>query len=143
MSKHLVYAGYGPVEFLEKKSKLVGGVTTDFMVYKTLSTNMTILIPEKELSRKCRELVSKQEAKEIQDYLSDGESPKVSTQTWNRRYRQAQDSINDGNLREVAKVLKELTYLANSKELSFGERKMMDKAQDLINIEIDLVMTAS
>ena len=62
----------------------------------------------------------------------------ISAQTWNRRYRDYMEKIKTGSIFEVAIVLRDLFLLSVDKELSYGERKMMDTAKNLLVKEISL-----
>ena len=57
-------------------------------------------------------------------------------QTWNRRYRGFMDKIKTGSIYDVAEVLRDLYRLKTDKQLSFGERRMLDTARSLIVKEI-------
>lgn len=67
----------------------------------------------------------------------------IDTQTWNRRYREYNQKIKTGSLVEIAKVLRDLLALKGHKELSFGERRMLDTAQDLLVKEISIAKARS
>ena len=62
----------------------------------------------------------------------------VDTQTWNRRYREYTEKIKTGSPLEIAKVLRDLLVLKSDKELSFGERKMLDTARSLLVKELSI-----
>jgi CarD family transcriptional regulator len=61
---------------------------------------------------------------------------KIDTQTWNRRFREYSTKIKTGSVFEIAEVLRDLSVLSGEKELSFGEKKMLDMAQSLLVAEI-------
>ncbi|MGB1275287.1 MAG: CarD family transcriptional regulator, partial [Nannocystaceae bacterium] len=63
---------------------------------------------------------------------------KISTATWNRRYREYMEKIKTGSLLEIASVLRDLYLLKSDKELSFGERKMLDTARSLLVQELSI-----
>ena len=46
------------------------------------------------------------------------------------------DKIRTGSIYEIAEVLRDLMLLRYQKELSFGERKMLDTARNLIIKEL-------
>jgi CarD family transcriptional regulator len=48
------------------------------------------------------------------------------------------DKIKTGSVFELAEVLRDLFILREDKELSFGERKMMDTARSLLVKEISI-----
>ena len=62
----------------------------------------------------------------------------VEHQTWNRRYRDYMEKIKTGSLLHVAEVLRDLTLLKLDKDLSFGERKMLDTAKNLLVKELSI-----
>ena len=70
---------------------------------------------------------------------------KVETdqQTWNRRYREYTEKIKTGSILEIAKVLRDLFVLKGDKELSFGERKMLDTARNLLVKELSIARSHS
>ena len=60
----------------------------------------------------------------------------ISSQPWNQRYRDYMQKIKTGSVYEIAAVLRDLNVLSADKTLSFGERKMMDTARNLLIKEI-------
>ena len=62
----------------------------------------------------------------------------ADNQTWNRRYREYMEKIKTGSVYDVAEVLRDLYLLRVEKELSFGERKMLDTAKGLLLKELSI-----
>jgi CarD family transcriptional regulator len=62
----------------------------------------------------------------------------IDQQTWNRRYREYTEKIKTGSVLEIATVLRDLFVLKGDKELSFGERKMLDTARNLLVKELSI-----
>ena len=62
----------------------------------------------------------------------------IDKQAWNKRYREYLEKIKTGSVYEIARVLRDLFILKNGKDLSFGERKMMDTAKSLLIKEISI-----
>ena len=60
----------------------------------------------------------------------------IDKQTWNRRQRGFMEKIKTGSLFDVAEVYRDLFRLKSTKVLSFGERKMLDHAKQLIVKEL-------
>ena len=56
--------------------------------------------------------------------------------TWNRRYREYMEKIKSGSVFEIAEVLRDLIVLKREKELSFGEKNLLVKAEHLLAEEI-------
>jgi CarD family transcriptional regulator len=82
-----------------------------------------------------RQVINETEIREIFDILEET-TIGFDTQTWNRRYRGFMDKIKTGSIYDVAEVLRDLYRLKTSKQLSFGERRMLDTARSLIVKEI-------
>jgi CarD family transcriptional regulator len=89
-----------------------------------------------------REIISSAEADEVFKILRKKEKVVEST-TWNRRYREYMEKIKTGSVYEVAKVLRDLYLLKGEKDLSFGERKMLDTARALLVKEIAIAKEMS
>ena len=62
----------------------------------------------------------------------------VDNSTWNRRYREYMLKVKTGSLTEIAEVLRSLFLLKTRKNLSFGEKKMLDSCRELLVQEISL-----
>jgi CarD family transcriptional regulator len=58
---------------------------------------------------------------------------------WKGRYKEHVDLMKSGTIQDMALVLKSLYYLQLIKPLSFREKKMMEKAKELIVTEISEV----
>jgi CarD family transcriptional regulator len=128
--------GVGVIEAVENQT--VAGIDQDFYVMKILDNNMKIMIPTASSDNVgLRAIISKKEVEAVLDILKDREA-EIGTQTWNRRYRDYMEKIKTGSIHEVAVVLRDLYLLSVDKDLSYGERKMMDTAKNLLITEISL-----
>jgi len=128
--------GVGIIEAIETQS--IGGVNQTFYVMKILDNDMTIMIPTANCENVgLRSIISPEEVDKVLSILMERDI-KISSQTWNRRYRDYMDKIKTGSVFEVAAVLRDLYLLSDDKELSYGERKMMDTAKSLLIKEISL-----
>jgi CarD family transcriptional regulator len=74
-------------------------------------------------------------------YIGDGDVD-VSTD-WKGRYKEHLNLMKSGTLVDMATVLKSLYYLSLQKPLSFREKKMMEKAKELIVSEISEAVAVS
>ena len=50
------------------------------------------------------------------------------------------DKIKTGSIYEIAEVVRDLGNIQKGKELSYGEKRMMDKAQNMVFSELALTM---
>lgn len=88
-----------------------------------------------------RTLISKREITKIYKILTDkdGKSAQQNgNQSWNKRYREYSDKLKSGDIYEVAGVLKDINHLQKDKDLSFGEKRIMDSARSLLVKEISI-----
>ena len=131
-----VYPAHGVAEVVGLETREIGGNKTTFYILKILETGMKIMIPTRNVTAVgLREVISEEDVKEVYSILKSKEIA-VEGQTWNRRYREYMDKIKTGSVFEIAEVLRDLSLLKNSKDLSFGERKMLDTARQLLVKEL-------
>lgn len=135
---HAVYPGHGVGRISSIEYKEILGTKHEFYSVLILETGMKIMIPASNIkSVGLRPLISKDEAQKVVDILKD-KNVKIDTQTWNRRYRDYREKIITGSVYEIAEVLRDLYVLKVDKELSFGEKKMLDTAKNLLLQELNL-----
>jgi len=129
--------GVGVIESIQERE--VAGFQQSFYIMRLLDTDMIIMIPTRNASNiGLRTVIDRQAVNEIFEILRERPTC-LNQQTWNRRYRDYMDKIKTGSLFRVAEVLRDLTLLKLEKELSFGERKMLDTAKNLLVKELCLV----
>ena len=133
-----VYPAHG-VRVIEKiESKEISGCRQDFYVMRILDNNMIIMIPTTNVDHVgLRDIIAKTELPKLFTILKKRDVI-LDSQTWNRRYRDYMEKIKTGSVFEVAEVYRDLLILRYDKELSFGERKMLDTARTLLVKEISL-----
>lgn len=128
--------GVGVIESIETQT--VAGTDHSFYVMKIIENDMKIMIPTRSSANVgLRAIIDKTEVEKVMGILRDRDIA-ISAQTWNRRYRDYMEKIKTGSIFEVAVVLRDLFLLSVDKELSYGERKMMDTAKNLLVKEISL-----
>ncbi|MBW2137762.1 MAG: CarD family transcriptional regulator [Deltaproteobacteria bacterium] len=128
--------GVGVIERIE--SQEISGSKQDFYVMRILDSNMIIMIPTQNVdSVGLREIIPQKEVPKLYSILKKRDVT-VDNQTWNRRFREYMDKIRTGSVFEVAEVYRDLLMLKLEKDLSFGERKMLDTARNLLVKEISL-----
>jgi CarD family transcriptional regulator len=128
--------GVGVIEKIETHK--ISGHQQDFYVMRILDNNMIIMIPTKNVDNVgLRDIIGQTEVTKLYSILEDRDVT-LDSQTWNRRYREYMDKIKSGSAFEVAEVYRDLLILKLEKELSFGERKMLDTARNLLVKEISL-----
>ena len=128
--------GVGIIERIETQE--ISGFQQNFYVMRILENDMIIMIPTTNTDTVgLRELIGCSEVPKLYSILKKRDVS-IDNQTWNRRYREYMDKIKTGSVFEVAEVYRDLLILKLEKELSFGERKMLDTARNLLVKEISL-----
>lgn len=133
-----VYPAHGVGVIRAIESQRVAGINQTFYILEILGNSMRIMIPTASSEHVgLRSIVNKQEALEVIDILKD-RAIEIDSQTWNRRYREYMEKIKTGSIFEVAAVLRDLFLLSADKDLSYGERKMLDTAKSLLVKELSI-----
>ena len=138
-----VYPGQGVGEVLGIEHKEIAGQRMGFYVLKILENSMKIMIPINKVgSVGLRDIINSDEVAEVYSILKT-KAVAVDSTTWNRRYREYMEKIKTGSVFEIAAVLRDLYLLKYDKDLSFGERKMLDTARSLLVKELAIAKKVS
>jgi len=134
--------GVGRIESIE--SRTINGEKHDFYILKILENSMVIMIPTWNVdSVGLRNIIDATQVPEIYDVLRTKKDDIFDNQTWNRRYKEYMDKLKTGSLFDVAEVFRDLFLLKLIKDLSFGERKLLDTAKGLLLRELCTAKDAS
>jgi CarD family transcriptional regulator len=127
--------GVGVIERIENRE--ISGCQENFYIMRILENNMIIMIPSSNTQNVgLRELIDQTEVSKVFSILKNRDMYVDDNQTWNRRYRDYMDKIKSGSVFEVAEVYRDLSTIKQDKELSFGERKMLDTARSFNQISL-------
>jgi CarD family transcriptional regulator len=98
------------------------------------------MVPENKVdSVDIRKVIEEDEVDEVFDILRE-RNVSFDHGTCNRRYRAYVEKIKTGSIFEIAEVLRDLNLIRADKNLSFGERKMLDTARRLLVQELSVAM---
>jgi CarD family transcriptional regulator len=86
-----------------------------------------------------RRLISEEEVEEVYDILRERPT-KFDQQTWNRRQRKYKEKLNTGSIYDLGEIIRDLFLLRFTKPLSYGEKLMLDEAQELLVRELSIVL---
>jgi CarD family transcriptional regulator len=86
-------------------------------------------------------LIKKAEVKKVLEHLKHTEVKNASD--WKNRFKENSEKMRTGCIFEVADVLKSLSQLSINRILSFREKKMLDRARQLIVSELATVSDVS
>jgi CarD family transcriptional regulator len=129
--------GVGRIEAIESRD--INGGKHEFYILKIIENGMVIMIPTNNVkSVGLRDVIGKNDIPKVYEVIRKKKSHASDNQTWNRRYREYMEKIKTGSLYDVAAVFRDLFMLKLTKDLSFGERKLLDTAQSLLLKELSL-----
>jgi CarD family transcriptional regulator len=130
------YPVHGIAEVVGLEKRDIGAKATHVYILKIAESGLKIIIPTDNAEAVgLRAIMSVADVREVFSILR---STEVTTdhQTWNRRQREYMDKIKTGSAYEIAEVLRDLYLLRRHKDLSFGERRMLETARGLLVREI-------
>ncbi len=133
--------GVGRIESMERRA--VGNAVCDVFVMRILENDMLIMIPTQNIKEiGLRPLIKKSQVKKVYEVFKSPAKPSSSV-NWNRRHRDYMERVKTGSPFEVAAVMGELLAMRADKELSFGERKLLDMVKTLLVKELALAAEKS
>ncbi|HZX10039.1 MAG TPA: CarD family transcriptional regulator [Acidobacteriota bacterium] len=129
--------GIGIVEDIQKQ-KLYGEESRVFRL-RIVSNDTLVLIPFSSIREMgIRKLVSEEKIEKIYNFMRNGIVD--ISKNWKGRHKEHEELMKTGSLLDIAFVIKSLYYLNLTKPLSFREKKMMEKAKELLVSEISEVI---
>lgn len=128
--------GVGVIEDIE--SREFAGQSQNFYVLRIVGSDMRIMVPTGNVSNVgMRRLIDQKHITNVFDALAEPNDPgKIAS--WSRRQREYNDKLKTGDLLEVAEVLRDLYQISSAKELSYGEKKVLEQARKLLVTEVAL-----
>lgn len=138
-----VYPAHGVGEIVSIDKKNISNNQISFYVMRILGSDMTIMVPVanvEQVGLRC--IIPPRQVNEVYEILKQ-KNVSIDMSTWNRRYREYMKKIKTGSVFEIAEVLRDLYLLKNEKVLSFGEKKLLDTAKNLLVKEISIAKKRS
>ncbi|MFO7887039.1 MAG: CarD family transcriptional regulator [Eubacteriales bacterium] len=132
--------GAGVIESVEEKEVL--GEKKKYFIIKMPVNEMKLMIPVDNVENiGVRKIISNSEVKEVFDILK--EDSNLNKMNWNKRYRANMDRMKSGDIFEVARIVRSLTFRDQEKGLSTGEKKMLSNAKQILISELILAEDSS
>jgi len=133
--------GVAEVESIEARI-ILGTEQRQYYILKILNNSTTIMVPvDNAEDVGLRGLITPEEVEKVVDILRGRGEPMASN--WTKRYKDNLDRLKTGSIFQLASVLRDLFLMKQNKELSFGEKKMLDNVKSLIVDEISYVQNIS
>ena len=135
-----VHPAHGVGEITHIQNQRIGSMEVDFYILQLANGKAgTVKVATNAVARVgLRQVMSRRIANDVLQELKKSELA-VTSQPWNRRYREYTEMLKSGSPLQVAKVLRDLAMIrADKGELSYGEKKLMEEARVLLVTEMAL-----
>lgn len=134
--------GVGVIEAIETKE--ISNSHQAFYIMRILENGMVIMIPKNNAQTVgLRHIVSKEEIPKVYEVLKNHNFVSSNGQSWHKRYREYVERLKMGSVCGLAEVIKELILIGKEKELSFGERRLLDTARRFLIKELSIAQDVS
>jgi CarD family transcriptional regulator len=131
-----VHPSHGLGEVVAIEHREIAGMKGDFYILRILDNGMRVMVPRATSAQAgLRPVMSGKDAEKVLETMRAREVA-VDLQPWSRRFRAYTEMIKSGSPHEVAKVLRDMYRLKFDKDLSFGERRLLDQAKSLLMKEL-------
>ncbi|MBN1652993.1 MAG: CarD family transcriptional regulator [Deltaproteobacteria bacterium] len=134
-----VYPGHGVAQISGLEWREISGTRREFYILKIVNSDMKVLVPVESLSNSgLRNTIDVEDAPEVFEVLKDPNIA-VTEEPWNRRSRVYLNMLASNSLCEIAKVLRDLHRITDSKKLSRCQSRLYNQARNLLVTELSLV----
>ncbi len=134
----VVYPNHGVGIIEEVTSRQVNGAPEEFYMLRIHSNASLVMVPTGNVKNVgLRRIIKRADVEGLFKLLEeDFYEPEAD---WKDRYKEHSEKMRTGSIFQVAEVLKNLYYLSFKKSLSFREKRMLDRAKQLIITEVATV----
>ena len=138
IGEKVVYPNHGIGIIEEVSCKSVNGTSEEFYMLRIYANASLVMVPTANVKNVgLRRIIKKSEVDGLFNMLKgDFFEPEAD---WKGRFKENSDKMRTGSIFHVAEVLKNLIYVSHKKSLSFREKRMMDRAKQLIVSEVAIV----
>ena len=128
--------GVGTIEQISHRN--LTGQPEMFYMLRLNSNGLRVMVPTSNVSNLGLRRVAKlRDINSVLDYLNNGGMQ--PPHDWKDRFKENSEKMRSGSLLEVAEVFKGLLLLSQAKPLSFREKRMFDRAWQLLVDEFAMV----
>ena len=146
-NEKVVYPGHGVAVINCIIEKKIAGRSLQFFELRFLNKDMTILVPTNNATEVgIRPLSSAEYIDNIFKILAQPVTIKqadCAVSNWNKRSKEYQGKLRSGNLLELSAIYRDLRHIEVNKELSFGEKSLLQQTGSLLIEEIAIVTKIS
>ncbi len=135
----VIYPHHGAAIVRKKEKKRIFGSFKEYINLEIVHSNMMVSVPIDNAEQVgIRPPVSKSEVRDLLNVLSKKDVREPAN--WSRRFKNYQEKLRSGDIYQVAEVVRNLHLRSCVKDLSAGEKKLYETAEDLLVSEISFAL---
>lgn len=128
--------GAGIIESIEDRE--VFGIRSRYYIIKMVLGQIKVMVPiDKAESIGIRKITDMSGYDQVMRILSG--DYKIMDKKWNKRYRENEAKLKDGNINDIAEIVNYLNYMNKKGKLSTGEKKMLAQSRQMLVSELALI----
>ncbi len=135
IGEKVVYPNQGVATIENISQRSFGTQFEHFYLLRLAYSSMTVMVPFSHVNQVGLRTVTRgAEVSKVLDYPDCGNCK--CSEDWKRRFKENSDKMQAGTLLEIAQVFKSLVILLKEKPLSFREKKMLERARQMLIAEV-------
>jgi CarD family transcriptional regulator len=138
----VVYPHHGAAVIEKREKKEVFGESREYLVLRVAYGDLTLMVPcDNTEEVGLREVINDEEVEEVFAVLRKKEARMPTN--WSRRYKNHVEKLKSGDVYQVAEVVRNLSIRDKDKGLSAGEKRMLQKARQILVSELTFAINVS
>lgn len=138
----VIYPHHGAAEITDISDKIIRGEKRTYLTLNVVQGDMVIQVPAESIEEVGVRDVSNEDQLEVVFRVlreQDVEEPS----NWSRRFKANTEKLTSGDVNKVAEVVRDLTRRDTDRHLSAGEKRMLQRARQILCSEIALARELS
>ena len=138
----VVYPHHGAAVIEKREKKHVFGEEREYLVLRLAYGDLTLMVPADNTEEVgLREVINDEEVEEVFAVLRKKEARMPTN--WSRRFKNHVEKLKSGDIYQVAEVVRNLSIRDKDKGLSAGEKRMLQKARQILVSELTFAIGVS
>lgn len=134
----IVYSVHGAGTIIDIKDIEIFGEEKSYYILQLPINNIQVSIPVDEVDDAViRPVITKEEGKKVAEILKSDRTE--MSPNWGQRYRENLETIKNGDIYEIADIVRNLTLLDLTKGLSASEKKMLSNSKRVLVSELVII----
>jgi CarD family transcriptional regulator len=137
VGEKVVYPNHGVGTIENISTRAFGACDERFYLLRLSYNSMTVMVPFSHVSDVgLRKITKTGEISRVLAFMATGTCK--SSPDWKIRFKVNSEKMRSGSLLEIAEVFKSLLIIQSEKPLSFREKKMLDRARQMLIGEVSI-----